>query len=213
MKSRFVLLTLLSFMAVSCGNEKSSPGNGAIPIRSIDGKEYGVLKGADTLQSQSNLIQGTGEVVFANPLGEVASGTGFDIRFSIEDGGSLSLVAYSDNKLSNGYQIRFLREGQTLKGEVIAQGKTNPIRIGLEKIDASATLSFAIDIHNDETPVHFLLWSGDDFGVDKAIVNSGALPWLMQKLSPGNGSGTFYGLALDKATVTSIKTGEVKFEH
>lgn len=84
----------------------------------------------------------------------------------------------------------------------ISEGKV------LEGVDAAGAITIGVDVHNDESPAHVLVWSGSDFAEDAAAFNSEG-----DGAAPGQGSATFWGLKLAKANVTAATIGDAKFSE
>jgi hypothetical protein len=168
-------------------------------------------------------LQGTGAVVFGSQFGEVRSGGSVALKFSLEDGGSLTLVSHADSSLGNGYELEFRRLGTgtgSLKVLLRAQGNTRDTvndfgQDVFSGIDASLPMKLQIDVHNNESPAHVMVWSRlitDDFSETAAILNTED---EVEKSngSPGIGSGIRWGLKLNRANVTRAEPSPPKFEE
>jgi hypothetical protein len=162
-----------------------------------------------TLSSSPASLSGTGVAVFNAPLSGLKSKNSYALAFALTDGGSVTLQANSTNRAANGLAIRFSRSGETLSVKMIAGGAETDVSSKFTGIKASDALSFQIDVHNDETPAHVLVWTGADFSEDAALLNSESAGFE----APGNGNGSFWGLELMGATVTSAKVGAPKFKE
>jgi hypothetical protein len=172
---------------------------------SLDGAGYVVIT-AGTLQHNSTDVSGSGAVVFNDPLAGIASKHSFELSFTLQDGGSLTLGGYSSNQLANGVNVVMSRSGATLSVVLEAEGNQNDVSALFTGIDASGTIGVQIDIHNDETPAHILAWDGQDFDEAAAIFNS-----ENDGDTPGNGAGSFWGLILEDAVVSTAAAGDAKF--
>jgi hypothetical protein len=172
---------------------------------SLDGAGYVVIT-SGTLQHNSTNVSGSGSIVFNDPLPGIASKSSFELSFTIQDGGSLTLGGYSSNQLANGVNVVMSRSGATLSVVLEAEGNQNDVSALFTGIDASGTIGVQIDIHNDETPAHILAWNGQDFDEAAAIFNS-----ENDGDTPGNGAGSFWGLILEDAVVSTAAAGDAKF--
>ena len=70
---------------------------------------------------------------------------------------------------------------------------------------SATALSYRVEVHNDETPAHILVWPGDatSFTEDTALLNSEDI-----SSSHGNGAGSFWSIKLENSSVTSSLTRE-----
>lgn len=213
-----LLLTL-----TACGGN-----NGASPVISGETVTFGSqqlnpIGDSSGLKVSATSLQGTGAVLFNSQFGAVRSGGSVALNFSLEDGGSLTLVSHADSSLGNGFELEFRRLGTgagSLKVRLRAQGnvRSTTNRFGQDVfsgIDASLPMMLQIDLHNDETPAHVMVWSrliSDDFSESAAILNTED---EVEKSngSPGIGSGTRWGLKLNRANVTGAEPSPPKFEE
>lgn len=205
---KIVLLFGVSLSLWMSGCSKSdSDNNSAQAIEgSLDGVSYIVADGSGLERSDTQL-SGQGKVLFKNPLGEIGSKDDFALEFQLEDGGQLELLTHTDSAGNSGVSAVITREGAVVSIAWSAGGTVSEKK-ALEGIDAAGVIHLAIDIHNDETPSHNLVWdgSGNSFGEEDALSNSEE-----DFASPGKGSGTFWGLNLSKATVLSASVSAPKF--
>lgn len=215
----------LSLLLAACGGKgdnRNPAGEGGTDR--FGSQQVGVVGDASGLTLAPGSIKGTGNVIFSSQALENRSGTSYALDIaSIQDGGSVTLVSYGDSFLGNGFEIEFRRQGTgqgSLKVTLRAQGEErNTVnRFGLDvfgAMDASFPLKLQIDIHNNESPTHVLIWSraiADDFSESMAILNteelekSGGAP-------QANGNGTRWGLRLVNAEVSSAEPSAPKFEE
>lgn len=196
-----LLIALFVVTLFGCGGAGNTNGD------KVGGQSYTEV-GSGTLNKSGSTISGTGSIVFLSPLSAVSSNHNFQASFSLEDAGSLTLVAYSGNHLENGTSIKFLRQGTLLKVALINGGAEHDVSAKFSDFDASSSLSFFADIHNSESPAHILIWPGSatDFSEDSAILNTEG-----DGGSSGNGSGTFWGFTLNKASLTQAEVSNAKF--
>lgn len=198
------ILSANAFFFLACGKSDRG-GNSGDNKLSIP--EYTPLAGG-SLTSAADSVTGTGSLIFKLPLGEVGSAKNYNLTFSIEEGGSLTLASHATDKLASGAEIVLTRSDKSLSLKLKASGATTTAKT-LDNFDASKAVTLSIDVHNGETPAHILVWKDgvqnpDD---DNAVFNSDA-----DGATPGNGAGTFWGLSLEKATVTEATPAEARFE-
>ena len=115
----------------------------------------------------------------------------------------------------------------------MSSGETTVEAGHLEGVDGAGTIKLTIDVHNDEGDKgHFLVWNTDSIDgktgeelEELALINTESDEHEHfhmfdsdeheheEATSPGKGSGTYWGVTLSNATLTSATTGEVKFEE
>ncbi len=195
----------LSVLTAACGDSDSNDA-AVVADGTLDGTAYIVTDGAALERTDADL-SGSGSVLFKNPLSEIGSKDNFLLEFRVDDGGSLELLTHTDNAGKSGVSAIITRDGTALSLAWAAGGETSD-KTTLDGIDASGTIKLAIDIHNDETPSHNLVWDGNSTAntEDNALINSED-----DIASPGKGSGTFWGLTLSKSTVLSAILQAAKF--
>jgi hypothetical protein len=199
------LCVLALVVTAGCAKDKSSNEGGGSAEGTLGGASYVLVDGGD-LQRSANLLSGSGAVAFKEPIGALDSKKSYTLTFSIADGGKFALAAHGNEKLENAAEVRLSRAGNVLKVELGAAGQSTESKV-LEGIDAAAeSVTLTIDVHNDESPAHILLWSGSDFAEDKAVFNSEE-----DAETPGQGSGAFWGLRLQNSTVSSATIGAPKY--
>lgn len=173
---------------------------------SFGGKTFYLVDGGDLKTSETS-ITGSGSLVFASPLAEISSKDAFTLKFTLQDEGSLELVTHSNGDLGKGVNVAFTRSGTELGTKLKANDAESESKV-LEGINAGDDIDLITDIHNDEEPTHILIWKGDSdsFGEDDALVNSeDGLE------TPGNGTGTSWGIVLKKGSLKLASIGDPKF--
>lgn len=200
----------LCFLAIltSIGCKKDDDKSSSLVEGSFAGQTYYVVE-AGTLERTDKLIKGSGAIVFAAPLDTVESQDNFAMDFSLADGGSLTLVTHADSALGKGIAVQFDREASELTASLKADGAGTGDNV-LSGLDASAAVSLSVDVHNNETPAHVLIWNAasGSFGEDDAIYNSEA-----DTDAPGNGKATLWGLVFRNAELSRVSLGEAKFSE
>ncbi len=200
-----VFVFLLSVMAVS-GCKKDDDKTTDQVQGTFGGKTFYLVDAGDLKTSESS-IQGSGSLVFAEPLSEISSADAFVLKFALENSGSIELVTHSNSSLGKGVSVALSRSATTLNATLKADTAESEVK-ALEDVNAAEDVSLIVDVHNDEDPTHILVWKGDSesFGEDNALINSeDGLE------TPGQGSGTVWGIVLKKATLKLADLSDPKF--
>jgi len=218
---RLLSLALLFALTACGGNGKNGPVASG-PSGKFGSQQVTPIGDSAELRVDPGTLQGTGAVIFSSQFGEARSSGSIALNFSLEDGGSLTLVSHADSSLANGYELEFRRLGTgagSLKVFLRAQGNIRDTvndfgQDVFSGIDGSLPMKLQIDIHNIESPAHIMVWSRlitDDFSDTAAILNTKD---EVEKSngSPGIGSGIRWGLKLNRANVTGAEPSPPKFE-
>ncbi|MDC4227742.1 MAG: hypothetical protein MPW14_09330 [Candidatus Manganitrophus sp.] len=206
MMKTFYQTGMVFFFLIVLGACGGDDDNGSTTL-SLDGAGYVVIT-PGSLQHNSDNVAGSGSIVFNDPLSGVATKHSYALNFTLADGGSLTLVSHSSNQLANGINIVMTRSGAVLSVLIQAGGNQTDASPSFTDVDATQPIGLQIDVHNDETDqgAHLLAWTGQSFDEGDAIFNSEDTGG-----SPGNGSGSFWGLILQNATVNTAEVGDAKF--
>jgi hypothetical protein len=188
-------LTLVS----GCG------GSSSCTAVSFSGACFGYVT-QGTLTATETSLSGTGSLVAETPLSGASSNNSFRLTFTLQDGGSVSLFANSTAALADGIEIEMKRQGSALEVHVKKGGTDFDASSSFTSVSATAAVTLQIDVHNSESPVHLLVWgeSTTDFSESNTLLNEEAS-------TPPSGTGTYWGLELENATVTSAAAGTQKF--
>ncbi|MEN9530503.1 MAG: hypothetical protein RI932_2376 [Pseudomonadota bacterium] len=204
-----VMLAAIVISASGCGKKDSGTAacSGGYQIESLCFKSQSNAN----FVFNSGALSGTGSAVAVEPLSEKTDGgRNISISFSVQDGGSLVLRTFAKNDLSSGIDIKFSRSSSKLNMSFI-QGETISSAKELEGIDASTEIKLLVDVHNDESPAHIVVWSGaGSFNKEQPLhdsEDSGAIQPAAQ------GVDKYWGIALDKATLSKVAVGEPKDEE
>ena len=151
-------------------------------------------------------ISGTGSALAVSPLADsVDGGKNIELTFSLNDGGSLILKAFSKTDLSGGVDIHLKRDASKLE---IKFGESQEKELA---IDAAGEMKLLLDVHNDEDPAHIVIWNGAGvFSKEDSILNSeddGAIK------PSGKGGDKFWGVTLTNATLSSAVVSDPKDEE
>jgi len=191
------LMSIAALMGVfACG----SPVEEKKPSRDLEAFGLQLLAlDADGLVFEPTKIEGSGSFVLNQPLERVETESHFKVEGALEDGGSLELILFSTSQLKDGVSFRFSRRGD-LVGLTIASEKSSRSWSDMIDLKDEGRISFSIDAHNQEQPIHFILWDG----LNTARSVRDVLDSAEDRLNFGNGSGVFCGVKMEKAKVFSL---------
>ena len=181
------------------------------------------------LTSIENSISGNGSAIFTSSLGAIDSGAHFAVVAALDIGESFTIHAYSDNQLANGIDLMVTRPANTPTNlEVMIEG--HDISSNFSSVEADHPISIFMDVHNDESPAHVLIWTAEEehhhheeehehhdeerehheghLEEDDAVFNSENVAVVN-----GQGAGAFWGLTLVGAEVTTAKAEEAAVGH
>lgn len=207
-------------IATGCAGGRNPDKEAADQIPShqqISGTKVYIKDGS--LAFDSNQVHGTGTALFTSQLPD--GGHNFQLAFSLQDGGQVELFTFADNSLRNGVQIKFTRNGSgpgSLKAEISANGNTIDISavhahggstVSISDLDASVPLMFSMDVHNDESPAHVIIWEGlEPDAHDEPLYSSEE-----DETVPGKGRGKNWGLRLKDAIVNVAQFADPRDDH
>lgn len=195
-----LLSTILMIAATftACG-DKNKSDNLNSNENTFGGKTFSIVSGALLEGSNDQVLNGSASIVFHEPMKEVNSARNFKLNFSIPvETHGLSLIAFADNKLHNGVQLRFIRTpNNKLSFSVGLDGSTQISKV--LNVDTSKEIELSVDVHNnDGDNAHIIIWNGDNE--------------VFNQETTGKGKGSFWGLVLE-GPVYSAEVGEPKDHH
>ncbi len=187
-----LVLNLIFFVAFTACSKKST-------VTGEDGE----------ISGQKYISLNSSAIVFKKPLGEISSHKNFSLTFIVDDQEGLRFISYSDNKLQNGAEIIFTRNGQQLQVQKIIKGEQSAPKL-LNGINANSSISLQIDVHNNEANTHILIWTSSETNPteDNAIFNS-----EVDSDISGKGEGAFWGFVFTQSKVTDVFISDAKFTH
>jgi hypothetical protein len=166
------------------------------------------------LRNQNGVLQGTGTSIFRQALRGVNSNASYELEFSLQNGGELVLVSHGDENLNNAFQVRFSRRGYgrgsllvILQANGGSRSAVNDVGVDVfANVDASRSLRFQVDVHNDDGgAAHVLIWdvtrTRDVFNPYTALLNTNDNR-KSNYGSPGRGAGARWGMQLNNASVS-----------
>lgn len=194
---------VLCFVIAACGGGRNPDKSIVESAKDIAGTSYSELGGGRLLMTQA--------------LSEVAEGFNFEIGFVLADGGSVTLVSFASSQLLNGFEIKFSRTGTKLNVLATAQGEHQDWSVMFANVDASKYVHLNMDIHNDESPAHVMIWQGaksPSQNHTNTLYNSAEDSIdLNYDASPGNGLGRAWGFVLNDAQLLNANLSTPQDGH
>ena len=177
---------------------------------SLNGATYRLVDAAVNHKNDGKSIAAqNAKIQFKDPVGLSAeTNVGFEIEFTVEDGGSVTLVSHAKPKLEEGVNLKFIRKGKLLSVEATTPGKSHTVDFKAGEVDASKTIGLAIDVHNKESANHILFWNSS---VPKEKRKGRHMAEIDDELSKGKSN--VFGLILDKASVSVAKITTINNPH
>jgi hypothetical protein len=205
--SKAWLVGVIASILIVAGCSKDSGGNDK-PTYKLDDQEYLVVDSGNLTHGTTEL-SGSGKIIMKTPLASIDSGRHFALKGTLDDGGYLTITTYASAELKDGLSLKLARTGNTLKAQLSQGDETKDLAAALTSILSEDSITVALDVHNDESPAHVMVWKGDttDFTEESALVNTEEEP------APGNGKGIYWGLELSKAKVTDAVSEDPKLEE
>lgn len=144
---KFLLLTCCTLLTSSCG-KLTGESTGANDVVS---KESNLIGGVETLEIAKNRYRFSG---VASNAGN--SGHNFELKFNLPVSEKVSFFFFANTKLERGFSITF----ENVAGKIFAhfQLGAKSHRYELATLSGQTQLHFDLDIHNDHTDIHTLLW-------------------------------------------------------
>lgn len=189
-----VLIGMLALLA-GCGSAKKET-TGLDELRRLGPTEYLTL-GPHQLALAPAAIAGTGRVVVNTPI--TRGQNNFDLRFSLQDGGKLTFVVLAKNDLTGGLEVTFERgPGDSLRAGYRIGAETFDISGDFPGVKVTGPVRVEIDVHDHP---HFVVWwNGRPDRHDYT--------W-----TAGMPTTKFWGLSLEKASVTQAQIGPARSPH
>ena len=206
-----VLLTPLWLLSLT-----SCSGGSADPVV-VSGIDSNILISGNFSQNDSDKIEGSGTVRFTNTLLN-SSSRSFSLKASLDSTialSEISVVFYSSDASipsTNGLAVTFTRSGASVNGKVSFNG--NPATIAASKMTFyfPSALDVIIDFHNVNNKARVLIWRRNmvEYAAATADVDTDRSGDLVETLPQQKGGGTFVGLILQNATVTTARVDSQK---
>lgn len=120
------------------------------------------LVGNGEVNQVNGTVSGKGSIVFDYAAqGGVASGSNIEFQFQMEDDGVVTLHTYSNAVLGAGVDFMFARVGKKLTMAYMAGGTISEAIDLSNRMSASGEVHLKIDVHNNESPAHIVIWPGN----------------------------------------------------
>lgn len=214
---RFVASVTIATGLAACGNgERIAPEN----LVSVGSGQFRIA-GGSCPRNSAGALTGTCRLVSPVNLGGIDSGKSFAIRFALADGGSIAFHAYAATDLAGGVDLKFWREGGTLRFSGTIAGQTVDHSRRFANFDPREPVSLQIDVHNNEAPAHVIIWpasAGPAFDVNAKLVNTalcgiGNNPNYDCSTQWGTaaGTGASFGISLVNAALYSADISPPKY--
>ena len=142
----------LAMLAGACSSDSDDDSSCA--------KVYGYcFEAAEGVNVSGSTVTGSGNLNLGQVVDTAASGKNFQATVTLEDGDSVTLLAFADSSLENGVNIVFTRSGSTVEW-VLAENSGTLKTSSFSDADATKELVINVDLHNDEEPAHVIIWEG-----------------------------------------------------
>lgn len=200
---RALLLTLTVFAFAACGG-------GHNPDKATD-TPYEILTDSGLTQTSGD-FQGSGTVRWNTPLSSAESDNNFRLKFQLNDGGSLTLIANADRRLQSGVEIKFQRNGADLSVIVTADGRSVDWGEAVREkgpLDPIQAMDVSVDIHNGATHqdyAHVLFWKNDE--IEHFFDGSEDADGV-----PGKGRGDVWGFRLENGSLQTPSVAAARDNH
>ena len=138
------------------------------------------------------------------------SGHGYRLRFNLPEGENLKFYFFTSNNFSGGLVYTFSKEEGVVNLEMSINELSHSIE--LNKFNSSEIIDLDIDIHNDHSDIHQLVWDRDGpHGFyeectfeDECLYNSEDFAFDIW-LGVGRASGTLWGFEGDKSFILKLE--------
>ena len=178
----------------------------------------GDYSGADLIEEQTDYVGGI-EAVTAGEKKYLLSGVAenggnsghfFRLKFSLPSNEKLSFHFFTNEKLENGLTYKFERIDGIVSLKIDINGLTHTV--DLPQYTNEEIIDIDLDIHNDHTDIHLLVWEhdGNHESYEECSYDGGCLYnsedfafdiWL----GVGRASGTFWGMSGNKDLIEILE--------
>ena len=197
-----IMIMLLSLSLISCG-QLMGDKTGANDLPETGLQTIGGLEATD-IEVDSYLLKGTAS------NGGYASHN-FKVKFKLPKDDELTFFFYTSNKLQGGSKFIFSRVEDELILEMVANGKSH--KKNLENFSLEDDIvNLSIDLHNDHTDVHLLIWNAEGpFGDQEECSFEGGCIYNSEDfafdywLGVGRLNGVYWGFKGDKSLILSLE--------
>ncbi len=208
MNSKSLILVCFAFVISACGGGQNPDVEAArlLPAsQAIGSQKLEVLEGSATLLFSNGSLTGNGLIRFADPLEGAETANNFSMTFSLDDGGSITLIANANRDLTGGVEFEISRPNGSneLKVKARTTAGERDLSSALEgKINVAQEITLWFDVHNDHSDsVHVVAW------------NQASGEELTEDVVPGKGVGASWGLRLQGGRVENVSRSEARDRH
>lgn len=160
---------------------------------------------------------GEGKGLMPDSLSEIQGSANFEMSFSLQESGSAVFYFFAKEGLNDGIAIEFKKEQGQLKVLASAQGVQQEWSSLFSGIDTSGVMTFTLDVHNNESPAHIMLWLGSknsSLNHRNTVYNSAEDSLdLNYDAAPGNGLGRSWGFQLNNAELMTFQKSTAQDAH
>lgn len=184
----------LALLTSSCGSDSDASSE----ENQIFNRSYSITSGSPILEEDK--VSGSATINFGADVDSSESERNVFIRFLLPEPKSLlEIIAFADDQLENGVSLRFaIRDEVVYLSTSSINGTTTEYPIDGAKVNQE--ISFSIDLHNSEKPIHAEFWIGDEIAGDNQT----------QEVEAKNGLGKNLAVKLSNATLLDLKSGEAE---
>lgn len=206
-----VLLTPLWLLSLTnCSGDSAEPA----PVSGVD--SYILISG-NFSHNDSEKIEGSGTVRFTETLLN-SSNRSFSLKASLDSTiatSSVSVVFFTSNSnitTTDGLVVTFSRSGASVIGQVGFNGNTATVVDSKMAFYFPSALDVVIDFHNVNNKARIIIWRKNmvEYAAATADIDTDRTADLNATLPQQKGGGTFTGLILQNATVTTARVDSPK---
>ena len=196
--NKLALISLVAGVTSGCG-EKNEDETTAT-TGTVFSKSYTLVTGTPTIAENS--VSGTGTLNFADTLVTArAEETNFLLTIDLSAGNDsfVALHSFANADLTGGQVVTMGRgtDGSFAMQYTKADGTSGTKTTFNETINAAASFTFSVEVHNGEdNGSHVIAWSGDAHSSSAAEATDGIY-----------GAGKYTGLNFQNATITAFTVG------
>lgn len=198
--ANIISIFILSSLLISCGElSGSNTGANLLPNSAELVGGLDAVKSGDKRYLLSGTVDNGGN-----------SGHNFRTKFKLNNGETIKFYFFASKKLSGGVVYTFTRTNGVVTLEMTLNGLTDTVE--LTQFENIEIIDLDIDIHNDHTDIHHLVWdyNGEHSDAEECTFDGDCLynsedfafdVWL----GVGRASGTFWGFEGDKSQVIILE--------
>jgi hypothetical protein len=206
MKSKLSLISIAVFalLTSACG-DLTGEYTGADAFDGGSGKKQISIGGLNAVKSSANrfVLEGT-----ADSGGN--SGHSYRIELKLPEGSSHTHYFFCSRKLTGGVSLRLTRTAGKVELRLALNGKSHTIE--LSAFAGKETIDLDVDVHNDHTDTHILVWQhGGPYGDQEGCSDDGSCLYNTEDYGfskwagVGRASGVYWGFKGDSSFVQKLE--------